>query len=520
MQELSRRGFLKTVGLGAAGVGLSGAVGSAAAAVGATGRKPNVVLMMVDDMGFADLGCYGGEINTPTIDRLAAGGMRFTQFYNTAKCSPTRASLLSGCYHREVRETQMLNCITLGEAMRSAGYTTLMTGKWHLKSNPIARGFDRYFGHLSGATNFFKGDKTFRLDDQPFKVPDKGFYTTDANVDYAIKFLDEAVGKGGKTKDKPFFLYIAFNAPHYPLQAWPEDIAKYKGKFMAGWDELRKQRHARQLKMGLMPAKWKLAPRDAGVKAWDDLSDAEKKTEDLTMAVYAAMIDRVDQNIARLLAKLKSLGVADNTLIMFLSDNGGCPFQRTKTKDIPPGPANSYWTYHKGWAQVSNVPFRLYKQNQHEGGISTPLIANWPGVIKGGSMTDQVGHLVDVMATLLDVTGTEYPESFGGQKLRPLRGKSLLPVFKGKQREGHKEIFFEFGRYKALRAGKWKISWQFGPWELYDLEADRTELNNLAGKMPEKVAEMAKRHEAWLKELGGRQRSGAKPGRKRRKQQD
>ena len=519
MQELSRRGFLKAVGLGAAAVGLSGAVGAGAAG-GGKRRKPNVVLMMVDDMGFADLGCYGGEINTPTIDKLAAGGMRFTQFYNTAKCSPTRAALLSGCYHREVGETQLASCITLAEAMRSAGYTTLMTGKWHLKSNPIARGFDRYFGHLSGATNFFKGDKTFRLDDQPFKVPDKGFYTTDANVDYAMKFLDQAVGK--PTSDgmrKPFFLYIAFNAPHYPLQAWPEDIARYKGKFMAGWDELRKQRHKRQLAMGLLKAKWKLAPRDTGVKPWDELSDAEKKVEDLTMAVYAAMIDRVDQNIARLLAKLKSIGAADNTLLMFLSDNGGCPFQRTRTKGIPPGPANSYWTYHKGWAQVSNTPFRLYKQNQHEGGISTPLIAHWPGVIEAGSMTDQVGHLVDIMATLLDITGTKYPEAFEGQKLRPLRGKSLLPVFKGQRREGHKELFFEFGRYKGLRAGKWKISWQSGPWELYDLEADRTELNNLADKMPEKTAELVKRYEAWLKELGGRQRTGAAPGKKRRKQQ-
>ena len=516
MRELTRRGFLKTVGVGAA-AGFLGA-GGAAGAAKAGGRRPNVVLMMVDDMGFADLGCYGGEIATPTLDSLAAGGMRFTQFYNTAKCSPTRASLLSGCYHREVGEQKLANCITLGEAMRSAGYTTLMTGKWHLGSDPIARGFDRYFGHLSGATNFFKGDSTFRLDDKPFKVPATGFYTTDANVDYAMKFLDQAVGKGAGEEaaavKKPFFLYIAFNAPHDPLQAWPEDIAKYRGKFLAGWDELRKQRHGRQLKMGLLEPKWKLAPRDASVKAWDALSDEQKTTEDLTMAVYAAMIDRVDQNIARLLKKLKSLGVADNTLLLFLSDNGGCPFQRTKTRDIPPGPANSYWTYHKGWAQVSNTPFRLYKQNQHEGGVSTPLIAHWPGVITGGTITDQAGHLVDIMATLLDVTGTKYPETAGGQKLRPLRGKSLLPVFQGKQREGHEEIFFEFARYKALRAGKWKISWERGPWELYDLEADRTELNNLADKMPQKVAQLAKRYEAWLKELGGGKGGG---GKKRRK---
>jgi len=511
---MDRRQFLKTAALGAAGLSL----GTARRAIAKdTPTRPNVVLIMVDDMGFADLGCYGGEINTPTLDKLAAEGMRFTQFYNTAKCGPTRASLLSGCYHREVGEKRLANCITLAEAMRTAGYTTLMTGKWHLGANPIARGFDHYFGHLSGATNFFKGDKTFRLDDKPFNVPDKGFYTTDANTDYAMRFLTEAVTKGGPSTGsghaKPFFLYIAYNAPHYPLQAWPEDIAKYRGKFMAGWDELRKQRHRRQLKMGLLKPQWKLAPRAAEVKPWAELSEDEKKIEDLTMAVYAAMIDRVDQNIARLLGKLKQLGVADNTLLLFLSDNGGCPFQRTRTRNIPPGPANSYWTCHKGWAQVSNTPFRLYKQNQHEGGIATPLIAHWPGVIAGGTITDQAGHLVDIMATLLDITRTKYPETFNGHKLRPMRGKSLLPVFQGKQRRGHDDIFFEFSRYKALRAGKWKISWQYGPWELYDMEADRTELHNLAARMPEKVAELAKRHEAWLKELGG----SARPPRGRRK---
>ncbi|NQT89520.1 sulfatase-like hydrolase/transferase, partial [bacterium] len=370
-------------------------------------------------------------------------------------------------------------------------------------------GFDRYFGHLSGATNFFKGDNSFRLDEAPFKVPDKGFYTTDANTDYAMKFLDEAAGREDK---KPFFLYIAYNAPHYPLQAWPEDIDKYRGKFMKGWDKLREARYARQLEMGLIKPQWKLSPRDETVKAWAELSDAEKKKEDLTFAVYAAMIDRVDQNIGKLLAKLKSLGVADNTLLLFLSDNGGCPFQRTRTPNIPPGPANSYWTYHRGWAQVSNVPFRLYKQNQHEGGISTPLIGVWPGVIEPGTLTDQPGHLVDIMATLLDITGTTYPAMRDGQKLRPMRGRSLVPVFRGKQREPHPEIFFEFARYKALRAGKWKISWQSGPWELYDVEADRTELNNLAAKMPEKTAQLAARHAAWLKELGtGAVKKGRKP---------
>ena len=503
MRYVSRREFLRTVSVGAA-VAMPG-VGALARAAAGGGRKPNVVLIMVDDMGYSDLGCYGGEIKTPNLDGLAAGGMMFTQFYNTAKCSPTRASLLSGCYHREVGEQRLAKCMTLAEAMRRAGYTTLMTGKWHLGSTPVDRGFDRYFGHLSGATNFFKGDGSFRLDKAPFKVPDKGFYTTDANTDYAMRFLDEA----GKVK-KPFFLYIAYNAPHYPLQAWPEDIAKYRGKYMKGWDRLRRERYARQLKAGLVKPQWKLPPR--ATQAWDSLSEKQKKIEDLTMAVYAAMIDRVDQNIGKLLARLKAMGAADNTLLLFLSDNGGCPFQRTKTPSIPPGPANSYWTYHKGWAQVSNTPFRLYKQNQHEGGVSTPLIAHWPGKIKPGSRTDQPGHIVDIMATLLDVTGTTYPKTFNNAELRPLRGKSLVPVFEGKQREPHKEIFFEFARYKALRSGKWKIAWERGPWELYDVEADRTELNDLADKMPAKVKELSARYDAWLKELGGSQK-----GRKRKR---
>ncbi len=478
------------------------ATGRVAGAAAKSKRPPNVILIMVDDMGFSDLGCYGSAIKTPNIDKLADGGLKFTQFYNTAKCGPTRASLLTGCYHREVGQKALRNCMTLGQAMKRAGYRTLMTGKWHLQSNPIAKGFDRYFGHLSGATNFFTGDNSFRLDKEKFTVPKEGFYTTDANTDYAIQFLDEAAKKHA---DKPFFLYIAYNAPHYPLHAWPEDIARYKGKFMKGWDALRLERHERQLKMGLLKAKWKLSPRDPKVPAWDTLTDEQKETEDLTMAVFAAMIDRVDQNIGKLLGKLKTLGADDNTLLLFLSDNGGCPFQRTRTPNIPPGPANSYWTYHEGWAQVSNTPFRLYKQNQHEGGVSTPLIAHWPGVVKPGTMTDQSGHLIDIMATLLDITSTKYPDQLDGTKLRPLRGKSLLPILEGRRREPHEEIFFEFAKYKALRAGKWKISWRYGPWELYDIEADRTELNNLAAEMPEKVKQLAARHDAWLKELGGGQ---------------
>mgnify|MGYP002624926825 CR=1 FL=1 len=315
--------------------------------------RPNVVLVMVDDLGFSDLGCYGGEIDTPNIDRLAREGMRFTQFYNTAKCETTRAALLSGLYHPEVKVGGLRNCLTLGEAMRLAGYTTLMTGKWHMSSTPIQRGFDRYFGHLSGSTNFFHGDDTFRLDDEKFEVPREGFYTTDAFTDYAIEFVEQA---RTRSPEKPFFLYVAYNAPHYPLQAWPEDIKKYRGKYLKGWDSLRQQRYRKQLELGIIDPRRELSPRPENVRAWDDLSDEEQQVEDLTMAVFAAMVDRVDQNIGRLQKKLNEFGVAENTLFLLLSDNGGCPFQRTKDRSVPPGPAHSSWTYQEPWPTASTTP--------------------------------------------------------------------------------------------------------------------------------------------------------------------
>lgn len=456
------------------------------------GTRPNIVLIMVDDMGFSDIGCYGGEIETPTLDRLAAQGMRFTQFYNAAKCAQTRASLMTGCYHREVGVKKMANAMTLAEAMRAAQYTTLATGKWHLDGHPLDRGFDRFFGHLSPDTNYFSGDETFYLDRDSFRKPGKRFYTTDANVYFAIEFLKEAV-----QGPNPFFLYIAFNAPHYPLQAWPKDIDKYRGKYMQGWDRLRRKRHARQVEAGLVDPEWGLPPRDG--QAWDALTEKQKREEDLTMAVYAAMIDRVDRTIGRLQAKLTELGAADDTLTLFLSDNGACPFPNNRIWGVPPGPKNSFRSYHKKWAQLSNTPFRNYKQNQHEGGISTPLIAHWPGHIEGGSITHQPGHVVDIMATLLEIAGLDYPESRNGVQLRPLRGKSLAPVFRGKQRAPHTELFFEHREEQALRKGDWKIVRSGGAWELYNISADRTEMHDLAPKMPAKTRQLADRFTEWMR---------------------
>ena len=457
----------------------------------ATEKRPNIVLVMVDDMGFSDLGCYGGEIETPNLDKLAKNGLRFTQFYNCAKCETTRSTLLSGRYYPEVKNQKLQNCVTIAEAMKLAGYSTIMTGKWHLQSNPIVRGFDNYFGHLSGATNFFTGDKTFRLNEKAFKVPESGFYTTDANVDYAIKFLDQA------DSTKPFFLYVAHNAPHYPLQAPEKDVKKYLGKYKMGWDKLREERLARQKKLGIVLQDTKLSPRPKDVPAWDTLSAKQRATEDLMMATFAAMVDRVDISMGRLIEKLKSMGEFENTLILFLSDNGACPFQRTrpktKSENLMPWNPNSYWTYDKGWAHACNTPFREYKQNQHEGGISTPLIAHWPKRLKEkGKITKQTGHLVDIMATCLDIAGIKYPKKYKGQSVGPPRGKSLVPIFDGQRREPHEYIFFSFyGKNNALRMGDWKlVNRNFGSFELYNIANDRTESNDLRKSNPQKFRMM------------------------------
>jgi len=458
------------------------------------GSRPNIVVILADDLGFSDLGCYGSEIHTPNLDRLAAAGLRFSQFYNTAKCAPTRAALLSGQYHPEVGVGALRGCVTIAELLHQGGYFTMMTGKWHLSGEPTERGFERYFGHLSGATNYFRGDSSFRLNGQRFQVPASGFYTTDAMTDYAIKFLNEAA-----KRKQPFFLYIAYNAPHYPLQAPREEVEKYLGKYMIGWDRLRVLRHQRQLAMGLFARPWKLSPRPADVPAWDSLSPEQKRREDLRMATYAGMVDRLDQNIGRLAKHLESMGALDDTLLMFLSDNGACPFERSHHTEFPPWDARSHWTYDKCWAHACNTPFRWYKQNQHEGGIATPLIVHWPHGLKTrpGSVTHQPGHLIDIMATCLDVAGLEYPQTFQDRPVQPLKGQSLTPIFEGRRRPGHEVLYFTFSNNRAVRQGRWKlVSARGGPWELYDMDVDRTELSDLSAAMPEKVREL---ESLWLR---------------------
>ena len=505
---MNRRQFLQTASLGAAASVLPSF---------AAGKRPNIVLIMADDMGFSDIGCYGSEISTPNLDRLAKGGVRFTNFYNTARCCPTRASLLTGLYSHQAGVGHMVNprpepayqgflndrCVTIAEALRPAGYRTLMSGKWHVGEErphwPTDRGFDKYFGLISGASNYWRLDegRKMAMDDKPWTPPAEGFYMTDAIADHAVKFI-EASARG----DKPYFLYTAFTAPHWPLHARPEEIAKYEGKYMKGWDQLRKERHQRQIEMGLVNKSWPLTPRDEKAPAWESVED--KKTRDRKMAVYAAQVDRLDQGIGRILAKIRETGTEENTLVMFLADNGGCAEEVDRgKKGVPAGPADSYLSYGLPWANASNTPFRLYKHWVHEGGISTPFIAYWPSVIRQhNKFTPQVGHLVDLMATCVDVAGAKYPATLNGKAIQPMEGRSLLPVFQGKPVVSRK-LCWEHEGNRAIRDGKWKLVSRFPQgWELYDVEADRTEMNNLAAKMPDKVAQMSRDYDVWAKRCG------------------
>jgi arylsulfatase len=395
---------------------------------------------------------------------------------------------LTGLYCHQAGDQSLRNAVTVAQVLGQAGYFTAMAGKWHLGDEPTDWGFQRYFGHLSGATNYFTGDKTFRLNGERFTDFGKDFYTTDANTNYAMRFVNGAVAA-----DKPFFLYLAYNAPHYPLQAPQQEVEKYRGRYRMGWDQLRRQRYDRQLRMGLIPSKWRLSPRPDHVPAWDSLTPQQRDWEDFRMATFAGMVDRLDQNIGRLVAHLKSLGVFDNTLLVFCSDNGACPFERTKGQEYMPWDPRSYWTYDTGWAHAGNTPFRWYKQNQHEGGISSPMIVHWPAGLKteAGAITRQPAHLIDLMATALDVTDASYPRRLDGREITPLQGKSLLPILEGKERDGHDYLYFQFSNNRAIRQGQWKlVSARGGPWELYDIEADRTELNDLAQQRPEIAARL------------------------------
>ncbi len=486
---------------------------------------PNIILISVDDMGWSDLACYGSEIRTPNIDQLAQQGMRFTQFHNTSKCFPSRACLLTGVYaqqsgyDRSYKEP-LMNSVTLGEVLREAGYITLWSGKHHGLENPIYRGFDHYYGLKDGACNHFNpgtqrsgegaparkswsGEKAKRawcIDSvmyTPYTPETTDFYTTDYFTHYAVDWLEQY-----KDDKQPLFLYLAYTAPHDPLMAWPEDIQKYKGVYDKGYEAIREKRYARQLKMGLIDESYQLSK--GTYPSWDTLSQEMKKDEIRKMEVYAAMIDRLDQNIGRVLLTLEETGRSKNTLIMFVSDNGASAEMVHIDDDYGEIGTMTLWSsLGPQWANVSNTPFRFYKNYSYEGGINTPLIAHWPGKIKAGTFSGFPGHFIDIMATYVDISGARYPGEFNDSEITPMQGESLLPAFRGEEALRSKPLFWEWSKGQAIRDGDWKLVRQGKekPWDLYNVSEDPTETNNQATDYPEKVKAMDQQFLEWKKRM-------------------
>jgi arylsulfatase A-like enzyme len=490
--------------------------------------RPNILVILVDDMGFSDLGCYGGEIETPHLDALAANGLRFTQFYNTARCSTTRASLLTGLYPHQAGmgyldslrkpESKGIHarlhdrCVTMAEVLGSAGYHTSIVGKWHLGQQngtpPWEQGFQRtastQFGELYFRTERSpEPAKYVYLDGRkvPADSPELGsddWYSTFFFTDQALKFIDDA-----REKKQPFFQYVAHGAPHFPLKAPADVIAKYRGRYKAGWDVLRQQRHEKQLAMGLVKKEWPLSPRPAEVPAWETLGSDEQDRYDHLMAIYAAMIDCIDQSVGQMVAGLKERNLLDNTLILFLSDNGGNAEGGPKgisEGDVLGGPDSRVFL-GMTWATLNNTPLRRYKHFTHEGGISTPLIAHWPAVIpaaRQGQFETQPGHLIDVMATAVDVSGAVYPAEFHGHRILPMEGISLVPALHNQPLHRVKPIFWEHEGNRAIRSGNWKAVMKFkGEWELYNIDKDRTEQHNLITQHPDVAAMLIRQWEDW-----------------------
>mgnify|MGYP001298128949 FL=1 len=507
--------------------------------LGSERKQPNIVVIMADDAGYSDFGCYGGEIETPVLDKLAANGLRFSQFYNTGRCCPSRAALLTGVYQHQAGMGHMTkdrglpsysgtilpNVPTLAERLRQGGYRTMMTGKWHLgtepKQSPIARGFDRFYGTRNFIDSYFTVlehcpvflDDKIVLPGTETPVnhlhPDQEWYTTDVFTDYALHFMDEAFKKHS---NQPIFLYIAHNAPHFPLHAREEDTKKYRGRFRdTGWDKLRQQRYERMIELGLIKKEWALSPAD--VPKWDTY-DAKLRDElDLKMALYSAIIDRMDQNIGRVIEKLRTAGRLDNTLFLFMVDNGvpgtGVHDWRglfAKNGRHPETRVDNYsewgrrggWSSSsgRGWANLSNAPFRMYKRYTHEGGVATPLIVHWPDGLKDqNTLRHSPGHIIDIAPTCLNAAGLS---------TKGMEGQTLLPVFT-KDSTQPRTLFWEHEGNRAVRQGDYKLVAQHNtPWELYNMRKDRNELHDLSRSMPQKAAELKKLYEAWAHRVGAK----------------
>lgn len=479
----------------------------------ATPARPNILVILADDLGYSDIGCYGSEIPTPNLDKLAANGIRYTQMYNTSKCFPSRACLLTGNYFQHTN-MKFSNAATAGEVLRPAGYSTWWVGKNHADFNPYDRGFDHFSGFLGGAINYyFPGGKDqagkpvsgavykWAFDEKVIKpfMPEKPFYSTDTFTDWALEWL-----KASGSSDKPWFLYVAYNAPHWPLQAHPEDIAKFKGVYDKGYDAIQNARYQRLLASGLLDSA--TAPLSAPDREqWDSLPAEKQKQEAQRMEIYAAMIHTLDRNVGRLVAALKESGQLDNTLILFLSDNGAAA-EDTEDDNVDPsavwGSGSSFEAIHGSWANVCNTPLRKWKLCSYEGGISTPMIAHWPkGISKPGSICREPCHLIDLLPTWMELANAPFPGESKQTDIPPLEGVSLAPTFRGEAIKRSAPLFFEFGTGNAVRDGNWKLIRQgkSAPWELYDMAANRTETKDLAGQQPERVQEMTAEWEAWYK---------------------
>jgi arylsulfatase A-like enzyme len=548
---MTRRQFLRKTLVGSVPVLYGSALSCRTVFSQSNPRRPNIVLIMADDMGFSDAGCYGGEIQTPNLDKLAANGLRFTQFYNCARCCPTRASLMTGQYPHKVGLAQngrslTRNGITIAEALKQAGYNTAMAGKWHLsftptlKDNklhqkwldhqydpgrpfapletyPVNRGFDKHYGVIWGVIDHFDPFSLVDGAEAVEKVPED-YYFTDAVNAKSVENIREL-----SKSDKPFFLYVAHCAPHWPLHARPEDIEKYKDTYTGGWEKLRRDRYRRMLKMGLFKKENTPLPpiQDRGRK-WDQLSEEDKKFQAAKMSVHAAMVDRVDQGIGQIVKTLEQTGQLENTIIFFLIDNGASPEVPTRpgydrsaqTRNgrpirykgfYEPGSETTYTGIGPAWASASNTPFRYWKKESYEGGCHTPLIVHWPEGLKArpGSMTEEVGHAIDIMPTCLELAGAPYPAEYRDHVLTPLDGKSLAPLLTGRPRKGHERLFFEHMGGRAVRSGNWKlVALKDESWRLYDLAEDRTETNDLAAEFPERVQSMGRAWEQWAKDVG------------------